>query len=833
MSRRTRSLIAGSLLSVLWGSSTAHAQTPVVRPERLPELGRSVVTSDDSTATRSNPANLAFMPSTELRWSSVYLEEDLEVPWQGHAISLATPLPFSLATGFRLDLVAPPDGTGLVVDHNYQWFTWALALRTSRKSAFGFSLQTSFSEGAYANDLGGFSLGYSHRPWDAIAYSLAVHDINAPRNGYTQLERSWNGGVSVRPLGTRGLELALESSYVEDDDLWTPRVVLGIDVPYVGRLRGDVAVSDPTRESSRAWLASGGLSFYLNHMGGSSELAGGIVTGDGLGRDGSINPHTSFATRGFREPVGLDPERYAVRIRVENTPSGRAHIGFLRQLWSLAEEPNVDAVVFDLKSSPADSLARLQELRDAVFHLRRHGKRTSCHLEDGSGGAMFFCAATNRTYVNPAGGLRFAGLRSQHLYFARLLEKLGIRAEFVRIGEHKSAPEQLTERRSTEVSRADKVDLIQQYERHFTEALALGRNLSVATVRERLARGPFIAREAKEAGLVDELAFDDEIEKKLKELTGRDTPLKLDRRVRTAPKDFGNSGYVAVIHIDGDIIDGRSRSIPFFGMNVTGSYTIADTLKAVRENQEIKAVVLRVESPGGSSMASDVIWRQVQLTAKVKPTVVSMGTVAASGGYYVAAPAARVFANPLSITGSIGVFYAKADVSQLLDRIGIDVEVYKTQPHADAESFFRPLSPEERQGLGVKVDQFYQLFLERVAEGRKLTKQQVDAVGQGRVWTGEQALQHGLVDELGGLRQALAYARAQAGLPESAPIIELPVIEQSLLARLVGIGGLQQSLLDAPMPEGLTKTLRALGPFVIHPGDKPLARLDFTLDELE
>jgi protease-4 len=413
------------------------------------------------------------------------------------------------------------------------------------------------------------------------------------------------------------------------------------------------------------------------------------------------------------------------------------------------------------------------------------------------------------------------------------LNKLGVRAEFIRAGTHKSAPEQFTNKRASDAARADKIDLLQQYERHFAEGLAVGRNLTVEQVRARLRNAPFTAREATDQQFADGVAFDDQIQAKLNELTGRKTPLRADKRHRIAPEAFNDEEYVALIHVDGDLVDGRNRSVPFLGMSVTGSYTIAETLKAVRESPKFKAVVLRVDSPGGSSMASDVIWREVKLTAKKKPVVVSMGTVAASGGYYVSAPATRIFANPLSVTGSIGVFYGKADLSELLARIGVDVEVYKTQPHADAESFYRPFTEEERKQLQHRVKQFYGVFLQRVAKSRNMTKEAVDAVGQGRVWTGEQALAHGLVDELGGLRQAIEFARAQAGLPDDAPLIELPVINDSLLSRLLGVQGLKENLLQAPMPPGFTETLRALGPMIIHPPDKPLARLDFVLGDFE
>jgi len=216
----------------------------------------------------------------------------------------------------------------------------------------------------------------------------------------------------------------------------------------------------------------------------------------------------------------------------------------------------------------------------------------------------------------------------------------------------------------------------------------------------------------------------------------------------------------------------------------------------------------------------------VQLTTRIKPVIVSMGSAAASGGYYIAAPATKIYANPLSITGSIGIFYGKADVAELLRKIGVSVEVYKTAPRADGESIFRPFSDEERKELEHKVGQFYDMFLDRVATGRKLTKEQVDTVAQGRVWTGEQAKSRRLVDELGGLRQALAEARRLAGLPEYAPIQELPVIESSIVGRLLGFEGVKAGELP-PLPGELYEMAKALAPFAVHPSDKPLARMEF------
>ncbi len=284
---------------------------------------------------------------------------------------------------------------------------------------------------------------------------------------------------------------------------------------------------------------------------------------------------------------------------------------------------------------------------------------------------------------------------------------------------------------------------------------------------------------------------------------------------------------VALVYVDGDMIDGRSETIPFIGEKLAGSYTLAETLKKVREDPTVGSVVLRVESPGGSAMAADVVWREVQLTAKVKPVIVSMGSIAASGGYYVASPATRIFANGLTITGSIGIFYGKADVAGLLKKIGVSVETYKTAPKADAESIFRPFTPAERKELEHKVAQFYDVFLSRVAQGRKMSKAEVDKVGQGRVWTGEQAQARKLVDELGGLRQALDYARKAAGMPEYAPIVELPPPNTTIIGKLLGIEGVHgEALAKTPLPPSVLEVARALAPFMIYPGDKAMARCE-------
>jgi protease-4 len=356
--------------------------------------------------------------------------------------------------------------------------------------------------------------------------------------------------------------------------------------------------------------------------------------------------------------------------------------------------------------------------------------------------------------------------------------------------------------------------------------------MSEDRVRSVTANGPFTADEAVSAGFANGTAFDDELERVTGELAGRPVSLQPYAEETPAPRRFGPASKIAVVIVEGDMVDGRSSHIPLVDMTLVGSYSVADTIKQVKDDPTIKSVVLRIESPGGSSLAADVMWRSIEELAKAKPLIVSMGSYAASGGYYIAAPGRTIYALPLTITGSIGVFFGKADVSGLLKKIGVNVDTDRTAPHADLESLFRPFTPEETKSLEVKVDQFYATFLDRVSQGRHMTKEQIDAVGRGRVWTGQQAWQRGLVDKMGGLRHALEEARAIAKLPEDAPIVEYPAVEVSLVDKArAAITLLSRAEADASvlqmLPEQVKSLARALAPMMVYRPEVPLERLEW------
>ncbi|MCS6902578.1 MAG: signal peptide peptidase SppA, partial [Polyangiaceae bacterium] len=487
----------------------------------------------------------------------------------------------------------------------------------------------------------------------------------------------------------------------------------------------------------------------------------------------------------------------------------------LQGLWRLAASREVGGVLLHLKAEPAGSTAHAEELGDALRMLRSRGKKVVCHLEDAGVRALHVCSQADRIYTLPAGGVRFAGLKSQYVYFGGLLGKLGVRAEFVRVAEHKTAPEQFLVGPSPTAS-ADHQETLRELEKTILHDLGGGRRISLPELKDRVARGPFTAQEARAAGLIDGVAHDDELDGLVAEVEGRRIPLipvEASPALAAHPSEvMGSRDRVAIVYLDGDMMDGRSRTLPLVGNRIAGSYTVAAALKQAREDSRVKAVVLRLETPGGSSLAADVLWREVVLTTRVKPVIASMGGTAASAGYYVASAANSIFANRSTITGSIGIYYGKIDLEGLGQKLGVNWVTYRTAPRADAESIFRPFTQEERQELGRKVKQFYDLFIDRVARGRHLSAAEVDAVARGKVWTGEQARERRLVDRLGGLREALEEARAAAGLPKDCPLVELPEQPRDWLSLALQLAGLPEASTEPtpPIPPDLLRLLRQL-----------------------
>ena len=807
---------AATAAAITSAATNALADPPYKPSEAVPSPGRTVASADDATAVAVNPALLPFVPDTEVRWSWLWTEGDAPNPARGHAFGVATPLWF-LGTGLRLDALDPPSGAGSPFGQPFYWLRWGLGASLGNTFSLGATFAWSFARESALDGLVSVTGGLAYRPSPYLSLGLVARDFNQPSTG--PIERSYDASAAVRPcLGHRRFELGLSASYFERSDAWSPGATLGIDVPRVGRVRGDLRLFDlDTTPQVSAML---GVEVSLDRL----EVNGGAAFGSGLSGSGA-GFFAGAAIRPFRTPGVVFPARF-VKVRIGSTPGARGHARLLRRLWRLARDPEVEGVAFVVRAEPASSLAHAEELGDAIRLLRLKGKKTFCHLEDAGGRSLYVCAQTDHIAMNPAGGLRFSGLSSRYFYLGGTLEKLGVKADFVRIGAHKSASEQLTLTKGTDVAHADHQDLLNQFEKVFLHDVGGGRKIPVDELRARIAKGPFIAREAKAAGLVDVLAYEDELGRVADEVMGRPTRLMDESATPKAPAYWGNAPKIALVYLAGDMVDGESQNVPLVDIKLAGSQTIAKALRRAREDASIKAVVFRIETGGGSSLAADVILREAQLTAKVKPLIVSMGSAAASGGYYASMAGTPIFANRSTVTGSIGIFYGKADVQGLLRSIGAGVDTLRTAPRADAESMYRPFTDEERVELGKKVKQFYETFVGRVTEGRKMTAAEVDAVARGRVWTGAQALDRKLVDRLGGLREAIAEARRASGAPEDTQIVELPEEDDSLLGyvlKLVGLSSAKMGLSGAGVPPMFLDVARLVAPFLVFDPNAPLA----------
>lgn len=458
-------------------------------------------------------------------------------------------------------------------------------------------------------------------------------------------------------------------------------------------------------------------------------------------------------------------------------------------IYRAAEDPRVAGLIARVQLSASPSAA-VQELREAIVAFTAV-KPSLAWAETYPGTLSYYLAsAFGEVWMQPAGSVGLIGFASNATFLRDAFDKAGIEAQFVARGEYKSAANRFTEHGFTEAHREAVTRMLESLQEQVWEAVADSRKLDAGVLDALADRAPLLREEAVSSGLVDRIGFRDEAYDRIAELLGvqdvsdENTPprLYLSRyagvaRPRLTPPVPSVPGRrpkpkVAVINIDGTIVDGRGgpQFLPF-GASTVGSDTIAPALREAAADELVSAIVLRVNSPGGSVTASETLWREVKRARKQgKPVVASMGAVAASGGYYIAVAADAIVASPATITGSIGVITGKLVIRDLLERLGVGLDSVRTNANADAWSIETPFTPEQRAHREAEADLVYADFLERVADGRNLTTEAVDRVARGRVWTGADAIERGLVDELGGFRTALRRAKILAGLDEDTDV---------------------------------------------------------------
>jgi protease-4 len=485
-----------------------------------------------------------------------------------------------------------------------------------------------------------------------------------------------------------------------------------------------------------------------------------------------------------------------------------------------ADDPRVSAVVLRVSVLPEAGWATMQELRDALSRFRRSGKPAYAHLEFCGNKEYYLASACDKIYALPSALVEVTGLRSEVSFFKGTLDKIGVQAQFEGVGKYKNAPNQFTERGFTAPHREQMDALLDSLYGQYVAAIAKGRRRTPEQVQAIIDGGPYDGASALQAGLVDELLFEDQLEGRLKNAS-RLSPGRYVKGSRGL--GFDGRPKIALIYVAGDIIPGRSQNSPLGG-GFVGSDTVAEALKEARQDGSIRAIVLRVDSPGGSGTASEVIWREVALARQKKPVVVSMGDVAASGGYYVAMGSDAIVAEPGTITGSIGVFGGKFSFHGLYDKLGISKEILTRGRNAGVFSEYEPWNDEQRARIRELMVSFYKDFVTKAAQGRRKRYEDVDAIAQGRVWTGVEAQRNGLVDRLGGFELALDLAKEKAkiGKSEDVRVVVLPE-RKSLLEQLL-------ERQDDGAQTSLPADVRALLRWATMLGDgQPLARLPFDL----
>ncbi len=495
----------------------------------------------------------------------------------------------------------------------------------------------------------------------------------------------------------------------------------------------------------------------------------------------------------------------------------RSLLGLYSEITKAERDDRIGTVLLRIRPLGV-GWAKAQEIRDAILRLREGGRRTVAWLElerFGPNLEYYVASAADEVWMAPGSRNPLVGLAAEPLFLGGMFEKLGVDIEYERIGRFKTAVESYAEEKMSAPNREMTTALLDSIESQLLRGIAEGRGLEPEQVSEAIDAAPVSADEMQELGLVDGVAYFDELVDTL-----GDPPLvEAEEYALVDGSDVGHDpvATLAIVYGTGPVVTGRAGSTPAGG-SVLASETVAEAIEDAAEDPEVRGILFRIDSPGGSALASDVVWHATQRArAKGKPVVASFSDMAASGGYYVAAGADHIVAQPATYTGSIGVFVLRPVVGGLLERLGIGVEPITRGAHADLLLSSRPLSPRTRARLRADVRGVYDLFVARVAEGRDLEPEAVDAVGRGRVFTGAQAREAGLVDSLGGLRASLRELKRAAGLDPEADVMLVaypqpkPLVLQ--VRELLGLSvarAAREAVGLARLPEWLPDGLRGL-----------------------
>ena len=566
------------------------------------------------------------------------------------------------------------------------------------------------------------------------------------------------------------------------------------------------------------------------------SIAGFVVLYLLFGREPAVTANSTLVLKIGGDLSEVAPTNFVGYVRGANQPIVRTYVENLRKA---KVDSRVSSVLLKPTGFDSPYWGKVQEIRDAVLDFKKSGKPVYAYLEYGGDREYFLASAATKVFLLPSSPLDLRGIATYEVFLRGTLDKIGAFPDMHHIGDYKTAMNQLTEKGYTRAHKEMDESLNRDLYDQLVRGIADGRKKSDADVRQLIDQGPFLPEDALHAGLIDDVAYEDQVEDKLKH-GDRLQKIEGEDYARVSAGSFGlNRGpRIGVIYATGTITSGRSGFDPLSG-TALGADTLIDAIRQARRDTSLRAIVLRIDSPGGSAAASDAIWRELMIAKSVadRPIVASMSDLAASGGYYIAMPAQDIVAQPATLTGSIGIFGGKIVTGGVYEKVGAHIESTSIGKNAEIDSPVRPFNPDELKKVQEQLQSFYDGFVEKVAQSRHTTPEKIDAIAQGRVWTGKQARQNGLVDALGGLDTAIAIAKQRAKLAADAEV-ELVVFppRKSFYELLTDqfSGGASDQLavstwLAGNLSKGELEALRLMrGPLTMFRRGEPLALMPMT-----
>ncbi|MEW6412679.1 MAG: signal peptide peptidase SppA [Candidatus Zixiibacteriota bacterium] len=781
---RKATLIFVLLITVIFVGAVA---TSTVRGERIEIPGgvfyyQPAASVFGSEATWVNPAALARYRVLGFQFMADYYDGNYAKSW-GSVLSRE-----ALSIGYRT--LHNPDGD------NYKEYILAGSVPVGRQLSFGASYRY-FTDGPGIYDNRHFwNLGLLYQPDKRFSWAAVFSNLNRGKIDGVRTETEQRYSFAYRPLKDE-ITLAVDMFLSTKTRLSNADFVYQVEVTPLKGLYLNALIDDDRN------FEIGVRANLLQYFVGSRRQS----DSDGNHKGSTV----FFGATSSRQPSIIEPKAKRLSVSLAGRPSenpprpiiGKKQTSFLTTLLSIyraAEDPYVGEMVLALDRL-ALGFGQAQELREAVKFFRGKGKAVTCHISYPNNIAYYIGSACDRILIPPVSQLNLVGLRAELTFYGGTLEKIGVRADLLRIGDYKSGAEPYTQTAASEENRQQVNRLLDDLFDQFVSGIAEGRAITIDSVKKLIDNGPFTSAQALEYGLVDGLSYRDELNSGV--LT-KMPEISLRKYVSdTVINDiWGVKPAIAVVVAEGDVAFDGEGVIPFEAESDVTPRKMAGAFTRTRKDQTIKGIIFRINSPGGFALAGEDVYREVERAADDKPMVVSMANVAASGGYYIAMPAKYLFANPASITGSIGIYGGKADLSGLYEKIGMGKELFVRGRFAGMLTTMRPFTPEEREKYFSSMNAMYQHFLELVSDNRNMSVDSVDNLSRGRVWTGREALGNGLVDRAGGIKQAIDFTAERVGLkdyrieilPDKRPFIILPGISVlGDISRLLGLGGARAS----------------------------------------